>query len=249
MNISVELVPRTEKDLREELQLMKDKAFPIDLINVPELLRFAIHGWEGAAIAQEYGFETMPHIRALDIDLTRELPMKGYLQKRKIRKVLAITGDPPQSMATKVYPTISTDIIRKFQQEMPEVEVFAGIDQYRSSMRQEMYMVRRKLQAGAAGFFTQPFFDLRYMEMYAELLDGLDVYWGISPVLSENSVSYWKIKNNVIFPKDFEPTLEWNIDFACKVKEFVKKAGGNMYIMPIKTNLEKYMNSIFMCTK
>lgn len=245
MNISVELVPRTEKDLRGELQLIKNNDFPISLINIPELLRFDIHGWEGAAIAQEYGFETMPHIRALDIDLLNELPMKKYLRDRKIKKVLVITGDPPQSMATKVYPTISTDIISKFRQEMPEVEVYAGIDQYRSSMRQEMYQVRRKLQAGATGFFTQPFFDMRYIEMYAEMLEGLDVYWGISPVLSENSVSYWKIKNNIIFPKDFEPTLDWNINFARKVGEFVERTGGNMYIMPIKADLAKYMGSVF----
>ena len=42
---------------------------------------------------------------------------------------------------------------------------------------------------------------MRYLEMYADLLDGLDIYWGVSPVLSERSVSYWRNKNNVIFPK------------------------------------------------
>ena len=83
------------------------------------------------------------------------------------------------------------------------------------------------------------------MEMYADMLDGLNIYWGISPVLSERSVSYWEIKNNIIFPKDFEPTLEWNIDFARKVRLFVEEIGGNMYIMPIKANLTEYMNGIF----
>lgn len=62
---------------------------------------------------------------------------------------------------------------------------------------------------------------MRYLEMYADLLDGLDIYWGVSPVLSERSVSYWRNKNNVIFPKDFEPTLEWNIEFARKVIELL----------------------------
>lgn len=245
MKISVELVPRQAADLREELQLMKENKYPVDLINVPELLRFKIHSWEGAAIAQEYGYETMPHIRALDLDLLKELPMKDYLRAHNMRKVLVITGDPPLSMAKKVYPTISTDILSKLKREMPEVQAYAGIDQYRTSMREEMYHVRRKVQSGAAGFFTQPFFDMRYLKMYAELLEGLDVYWGVSPVLSENSVSYWKIKNNIIFPKDFKPTLEWNINFARKLKAFLEKNGGNMYIMPIKANLDKYMNGVF----
>lgn len=60
-------------------------------------------------------------------------------------------------MTHKVYPTITTDVIQKFHQEMPEVKVYAGIDQYRGSMRQELYRIHRKLQAGAVGFFTQPF--------------------------------------------------------------------------------------------
>lgn len=245
MNISVELVPNCEKDLREKLQLLKSKHFPIDLINIPELLRFSMHSWEGAAIAQEYGFSTMSHIRALDINLLEELPIKDYLLKHDLNKVLIIKGDPPQNMSTKVYPNISTDIIAKFQHEMPQVKVYAGIDQYHCSMRQGQYYVQRKMQAGASGFFTQPFFDLRYMQIFAEILDGMDIYWGISPVLSENSANYWRIKNDVIFPKDFEPTLDWNINFACKAKKFVEKIGGNIYLMPIRTDLDKYLTNIF----
>ncbi|WP_182186712.1 methylenetetrahydrofolate reductase [Pectinatus frisingensis] len=245
MVVSVELVPRNEQTLRGELQQLKNNKFPIDLINVPELLRFDIHAWEGAAIAQEYGFAVMPHIRSLDIDLDEKLPMRDYIEQKNMQKVLVITGDPPQDMGHKVYPTVSTDVIRKFREEMSDVKIYAGIDQYRSSMREELYHVRRKNQAGAAGFFTQPFFDLRYLEMYAEQLADKEVYWGISPVLSERSVSYWEIKNNVIFPNDFEPTMRWNIDFARKVYRFVENIGGNIYIMPIKANLIEYMQGIF----
>lgn len=245
MAISVELIPRDKEILANELQQIKDNTFPIDLINIPELLRFETHSWEGAKLAQEHGFKAMPHIRALDINLNDKLPMQEYLHSHKINDVLVITGDPPQSMAHKVYPTISTDIIRKFHDEMPEINVYAGIDQYRSSMRQELYHIRRKIQAGACGFFTQPFFDLRYMEMYAEMLKGSNIYWGISPVLSERSVSYWETKNNVVFPKDFEPTLEWNIEFARKVRDFVTKHNSNMYIMPIRADLVEYMQGIF----
>ena len=243
--ISVELVPRSEESLREELQLLQDKIPGIDLINVPDLLRCDIRSWQGAAMAAEYFPAVMPHIRAIDIDIARPLPMQEYLREHGIREVLVIEGDPPQDMMHTVYPTVSTDVIRKLREEMPEVKVYAGIDQYRGSMRQEQYRIRRKLQAGASGFFTQPFFDLRLLEIYGDLLDGLDVYWGVSPVMSARSQSYWELKNNVVFPKNFQPDLEWSIRFARQVRTFAEDRGDSIYLMPIKTNLRAYLQGVF----
>lgn len=245
VRISVELVPRDETAIHEELKVLKDNFDCIDVINVPELLRYDIRSWEGAKIAKKFYKDTMPHIRAIDINLDKPLPMAEFLVENDINEVLVIAGDPPQDMTRKIYPTVSTDVIRKFRDELPHIKVYAGIDQYRSSMRQEEYNIRRKIQAGAAGFFTQPFFDLRYMEMYAEMLDDREVYWGVSPVMSERSVNYWETKNNVIFPRDFKPTLEWNIDFARKTMEFVKDNDANIYLMPIKTNLLPYLAGAF----
>ena len=245
VRISVELVPRDEVAIHEELQVLKDNFDCIDVINVPELLRYDVRSWEGAKIAKKFYKNTMPHIRAIDINLDKPLPMAEFLVQNSIDEVLVIAGDPPQDMTRKIYPTVSTDVIRKFRDELPHIKVYAGIDQYRSSMRQEEYNIRRKIQAGAAGFFTQPFFDLRYMEMYAEMLDGREVYWGVSPVMSERSVNYWETKNNVIFPRNFKPTLEWNIDFARKTMEFVQKNDANIYLMPIKTNLLSYLTGAF----
>ncbi len=243
--ISVELVPRSEETLREELQLLKNIIPDIDLINVPDLLRCDIRSWQGAALAAEYFPAAMPHIRAIDIDIAQPLPMKDYLREHKIREVLVIEGDPPQDMMHTVYPTVSTDVIRKFREEMPEIKVYAGIDQYRGSMRQEQYRIRRKLQAGASGFFTQPFFDQRLLEIYGDLLEGLEVYWGVSPVMSARSQSYWELKNNVVFPRSFRPELEWSIHFARQVREFADRRGDSIYLMPIKTNLSAYLSGVF----
>ena len=168
--VSVELVPRDEESLRGELKLLQRHQDRIDVINIPDLLRFEIRSWQGAAMAEDYFPQVMPHIRAMDIDLSQELPMKEYLRMHDIREVLVIEGDPPQRMNHAVYPTESTDVIRKFREEMPEVTVYAGIDQYRSSMRDELYRIHRKVQAGAAGFFTQPFYDMRFLEIYADMM-------------------------------------------------------------------------------
>ena len=100
-------------------------------------------------------------------------------------------------------------------------------------MRQEQYRIRRKLQAGASGFFTQPFFDQRLLEIYGDLLEGLEVYWGVSPVMSARSQSYWELKNNVVFPRSFRPELEWSIHFARQVREFADRRGDSIYLMAI----------------
>lgn len=242
--ISVELVPRDEDSLRQELSLLAKFNDKVDVVNIPDLLRFPIRSWQGAAIAQESFKAAMPHIRAMDVDLDKELAMKDYLREHNIREVLVIEGDPPQDMMHEVYPTNSVDVIWKFRKEMPEVKVYAGIDQYRGSMAQELYRIKRKLQAGAAGFFTQPFFDMRYLEVYADMLQGLEVYWGVSPVMSARSQSYWERKNNVVFPHAFEPTLAWSVDFAKKVMAYADREKANVYLMPIKTNLEAYLAGV-----
>jgi len=243
--VSVELVPRDEASLREALGLVAPYREQIDVINIPDLLRMPMRSWEGAAVAQEQFPTAMPHIRAMDIDLDAELPMKSYLREHNIREVLVIQGDPPQDMMHEVYPTTTTDVIRKFREEMPEVKVYAGIDQYRSSMAQERYRIQRKVQAGAAGFFTQPFYDMRYLEMYADMLTGLEVYWGVSPVMTRRSQSYWERKNHVVFPRSFAPTLDWSVEFTREVMAFADKNDASLYVMPIKTNLEAYLAGIF----
>ena len=201
--VSLELVPRDEEALREELAVAKQYAGKVDLINIPDLLRLPMRSWEGAAIAGE-SLPAVPHIRAMDID-----------------------------------------VIRKFREEMPEVRVFAGIDQYRGSMRQEEYRIRRKLQAGAVGFFTQPFFDRRFLAMYEDMLEGSEVYWGLSPVTSQRSQSYWETKNQVVFPKDFVPTLAWSIAFAREVVQEARAKGEHVYLMPIRAGLAEYLGGIF----
>ena len=245
MKIAVELVPRSADAVRDDLKIVEACCPQLDIINVPDLVRYETRSWQACATVQSPFLRTIPHIRAIDIDLYQPLPMADYLRKHQIKEVLVVGGDIPQDMGHHINPSTSTDIIRKFKEEMPEVKVYAAIDQYRTSMRKEAMYIQRKLYAGADGFFTQPFFDVRFMEMYAEILAGHDVYWGVAPVMSTRSVFYWETKNNVVFPKNFEPTLEWNTRFAREALETVDKLGSNIYFMPIQMNLERYFTNIF----
>jgi methylenetetrahydrofolate reductase (NADPH) len=73
------------------------------------------------------------------------------------------------------------------------------------------------------------------------MLHGLDVFWGIAPVLGEKSRAYWEVTNKVVFPRQFEPTFGWNTAFARRAIALLSEAGGNAYLMPIRVNLRKYL--------
>ena len=241
--IAVEIVPHKEEEILRDVEVLK-KYPQVDCVNIPDIMRCEIRAWEGAKIVQPH-LPAIPHVRAMDIDLTKPLPFKETFEKFNISEVLVIAGDPPQDFSRTVYPTESIDVIRKFREELPRVKVYAGLDQYRSGIRDELYKAERKLQAGATGLFTQPFFDMRYLEMYADLLDGIDIYWGVSPVLSARSKGYWERKDKAVFPKDFQPNMQWNVEFAHKVIDFISTTNGGLYFMPITIDIADFLPQVF----
>ncbi len=243
--VSFELVPRDQESLHEELTMIKMGYKAVSLINIPDLPRFSMRSWEGCALARQHFASAIPHIRARDLNPDHPLPMVGYLREHRINQVLVVTGDVHPDPFFPQYKIRSVDVIRKFKAEMPEVKVYAAIDPYRSGFQVEMSYVREKLSAGADGFFTQPFFDLRLMQIYAELLEGQDIYWGISPVTTAQSQGYWEKRNLAIFPRSFQPTEEWNIEFAHAAMDFAIRRGQHVYFMPINRDLKSYLDGLF----
>lgn len=244
-DISLELVPRSEASLRKELELVRAKFPAIDRINIPDILRFDLRSWHGCDIAGEYVARTIPHLRAIDFNPDVPLPILSQLKQQHIEAVLIINGDPPQEMKHTYYRTSTLEMIRRLKREAPELSIYAGIDPYRSGIKEEIDYVHAKQDAGADAFFTQPFFDLRLMDIYQSFLPDVTVYWGVSPVLTDGSRSYWENRNHAIFPGDFVPTLEWNCSFARKTLAFAREHHGNVYFMPIRTDLASYLEGIF----
>ena len=242
--ISIELVPRNAEALNRDLQQVRAHFPAIDTINIPDLLKFSLRSWEACIQARQLFPHAIPHLRAIDYDLGKPFPLMETFREHGIDSVLVIAGDQPQDMSRRVFRTSSVDLIRAIKAQMPDLKVYAGIDPYRTGIKTELDYAKRKLDAGAAGFFTQPFFDLRLMDIYHDLLSGLEVFWGISPVMSERSKDYWDNLNNAIFPPDFTPTLEWNRKFARKALEFVAKTDSNLYFMPIRVDLVAYLDGI-----
>jgi len=244
MDIFLELIPKERDILLNEIKGIKEKYPQVCGINFPDLMKYPIRSWDCALIAGSVYERVIPHIRAIDFDISKPLTAIDKIYAAGIREVLVITGDPPQEMR-RIYPNYSVDLIREIKNKYPEIKVYAAIDQYRQNMRRELNYVERKEYAGADGFFTQPFFDMRLLEIWQEQLAGKTVFWGISPVTSQKSYWYWVTKNQAVFPANFREDLEWNIDFACKVLASAQKNNDSVYIMPIRSNVDEYLKGIF----
>lgn len=242
--IAIELVPRDHESLQHELLQVREHFPDVNTVNIPDLLKFPMRSWDACIQAKKLFPHTIPHLRAIDFDLSKPFPLVETFEKNGIDSVLVIAGDQPQDMSRRVFRTSSIELIRAIKAQMPDLKVYAGIDPYRSGIKNELDYVKRKLYAGAEGFFTQPFFDLRLMEIYHDLLAGLDVFWGISPVMSARNKDYWANLNNAIFPPDFEPTLAWNRQFARQALEFAQRTDSNLYYMPIRIDLAEYLGGI-----
>jgi methylenetetrahydrofolate reductase (NADPH) len=255
MLVSLEVVPRSREALISFIGTAA--AYPqISHINAPDLLRFPVRSWEAcgilgeAAQARGRSYCFIPHLRAADFDVNRPFPsmMTGFFKAPGIREALVISGDPPEKNKAPprpVYPAETLAFIRKLKAEMPELKIYAAFDPYRSNIRYELDYLKAKEEAGAEAFFSQPFFDLRLLEIYAEYLEGKTVFWGVSPVLSAASRNYWESRNRAIFPKSFRPDLFWNVDFGRRVLDYCGAHGFNLYLMPIKVDLEAYLSGVF----
>ncbi len=251
MRIAVELVPRTLEHLESEFALIAQKFSQVDTLNIPDLMRYPIRSWDACSHSRQAlpQLSSIPHFRAIDIDPKKPLSMAHKLLEAGIREVIVVTGDPPSDMSRSVYPTSCIDAIKKFKRELPHLTVYAALDPYRSSLRDELEYLERKREAGATGFFTQPYFDLRLMDVFAEMFERSSchdspIFWGVTSVVGERSKSYWEARNRAIFPRHFQPTLEWNRNFARQALEWVRSQDSNIYFMPIKVNLEKYLGGI-----
>jgi methylenetetrahydrofolate reductase (NADPH) len=246
MQVSLEVIPRSGEALSAGLKTAA--AFPkIGVINVPDLLRFPLRSWEACGLLADAGegMIRMPHLRAIDFDLERPFPHRDFFRAQGIRRVLVIAGDPPTDETHRTYPTKTVPFIKKLKTEMPELQIYAAFDPYRSNIRYELDYVQAKEEAGAVGFMSQPFFDLRLLEIYAEYLEGKEVFWGVSPVLSASNRQYWESRNRAIFPKAFRADLFWNVDFGRRVLNFCEAHQFNLYLMPIKIDLQAYLGGVF----
>ena len=242
--ISIELVPRSQAAIAAELELLAREFPGVRMVNIPDLLRFDLRSWEACALAQTSLGRAVPHLRAMDFPVEAAARLAGLLRGLGLREALVVRGDSPQDLARPVYSTTSAELIQALKQADPGLRLYAAFDPYRRGLRAEIDTVHEKISAGASGLFTQPFFDLRYLEVCADVLPETEIFWGVSPVLSAASRRYWEVKNRTLFPSSFEPTLRWNRDFASQCIHWARDADAALYFMPIRVGLSDYLGGL-----
>ncbi|WP_143871816.1 methylenetetrahydrofolate reductase [Catenovulum sediminis] len=239
MNISFEIVPRTAEATEQQMDFVKQQLPFINTINIPDLLRLPIRSWEGTDYVDRSQYSYIPHVRSIDFDI-KSNRLQEIIEARELDKILIVTGDPPPDRSHQVYRTHVVDLVRKIRADFPDIEIFCGFDPYRYGVKQERDYILDKFDAGCDYILSQPFFDKRLLDVYADFLPADKVYWGVSPVITEKSQAYWENVNKVVFPKSFRPDYDWNTDFAVEVLEHCQKTGSHCYFMPIRIDLERY---------
>lgn len=242
--LSIELVPRSAESLAADLAAIGSRFPGVDTVNIPDLLRFELRSWEACGQARRRLARAIPHLRAMDFAPDALEPLLAQLERHGLGEVLVVRGDPPQEPGRPVYPTRAEELVAALKRARPSLSVYAAVDPYRSGARDELELVRRKRDAGADGFFSQPFFDLRLLEVWAELLAGHEVYWGVTPVVGPRARRYWETKNRAFFPADFEADLAACRRFAARALAFARERGTNLYFMPIRVDLVGWLGGV-----
>lgn len=247
MRVSIELVPRDRAALRRQLDETVALGAGVDAVNVPDLLRFDLRSWDAACDVRRDSATTgrllaaIPHVRAMDVPLDRPWAPAERLDAAGVDEVVVVQGDPPNDMRHDLSGATSLQVIAKLRAERPAWRIYGALDPYRQSIAAERDYALRKLDAGADGFFTQPFFDVRLMAAWRDLLPDLPVFWGSTSVTSERSLRYWVSRNRAVFPNGFEPSLGWHRRFASDVMAYARAESANVYFMPIRVPIHDWL--------
>ena len=102
-----------------------------------------------------------------------------------------------------------------------------------------------KLEAGADGLFSQPFFDVSLLETFLKSFSSTQFFCGISPVTSQRSLEYWQTINRVCFPQSFDLSLAYNVSLAKDLLACSQHYNQHAYLMPIRTPVKEYLESVF----
>lgn len=244
MMLSIELVPRDADELVAQAGEVL-QAFPqFEWLNIPDIKALPVRSHDAAAKAVALPVRVIPHVRARDRSLQDGVALLRGLVELGVKDALIVTGDRFDQGEEASYVT-SVELIRAGREAGLPLQLWAAFDPYRGEMRAEFEYVQAKLDAGAAGLFTQPFFDVRLAQICLDQLDGVPTFLGISPVTTPQSRRYWERTNRVVFPSSFEPTLEYCARLSADLLDVVEAHGQHAYLMPIKVDPLEYVEAVF----
>ncbi|MDR1811766.1 MAG: methylenetetrahydrofolate reductase [Candidatus Fibromonas sp.] len=247
MQIALELVPKNLNSFLEESRMHLCNFPKIAAINIPELRSVEIKSFEASEQLLKNGVAAIPHFRLIYRTLDDLEKKIEKLVSLGLKQVLLISGDPPIDIPNFVSSGIKApQAVKHVKTKFPQLKVYAGQDSYRQSFRKELDYCKEKLDAGADGFFTQPFFSEGILNQWLEQLPETEMWIGLSPVTGKNSRNYWETTNQVVFPPNFRFDLEGNCTMGRRILTLIEAAGKDAYLMPIATSADKYLHALRM---
>lgn len=243
--IALEIVPRKIESFPDEMMPIFARYSKINAINIPDIHRLSLRSYDAALYLAQKGLRVIPHIRATGQPLAQTIDISKKLFQAGIKEILMIQGDPPIAVNAPVFEITSIQAIQAIKAKVPQLKVYAAMDPYRSSFKQELTYCHAKLDSGADGLFSQAFFDVELARMYVEQLENVPIYLGHCPVLNESAHNYWTTRNHVIFPKSFKMDMAINGRIAQELIALAEASNNHVYLMPILAPLNSYLDSIF----
>jgi len=241
--LSIELVPRDIDELRRQTLEVTGAFGGFSWLNIPDIRRLPVRSYEAALELGPLPVRTVPHVRARDRSVAETVALLRRLEGAGVRDVLIVTGDRFDHEEEAAHPT-TLEVIAQASRELEAVNLWAAFDPYRSELKAELEYAEAKLEAGAKGLFTQPFFDPRFAAICLDQLDGVEVFVGITPVTSEKSARYWERQNRVVFPPGFEATLEACARLSVELMQLAREYGQRAYLMPIAVDPMAYLKAV-----
>jgi len=245
MQIALEIVPRNLDSFLEESRNYINSFPKITAINIPELRNVEIKSFEASEHLLKNEVAAIPHFRLIDRTLDDLEEKIEKLVSLGLKQVLLISGDPPVDVPNFVTSGVKApQAIKCIKTKFPQLKVYAAQDSYRQSFKKELDYCKEKLDAGADGFFTQPFFSEGLLNQWLEQLPETEMWIGLSPVTGKGSREYWETTNQVVFPPNFCFDLEGNCIMGRRILTLIEAAGKDAYLMPITVSTDKYLYAL-----
>ena len=246
----------------EAARRMKERG--VDAVDISDgaRARLRMHPIAAARIVQdEAAIEVIAHVSCRDrniIGLQADLLGAAALG---VKNILAITGDPAQigdyPEATSVFDTDSVGLIHVLSRmnagedlagnpvgEPPGFLIGASFNPTAEDLGPEAIKLRRKVEAGAHAFWTQPVFELGALERAQEEIDDLNVciLLGLMPLRSARQAEFLhhevpginiprRVRNKLAeFPAEDAP--KYGVEVAQNLLVKARPLVSGAYVMP-----------------
>ena len=224
--------------------------------------RLRMHPVAAARIVQEEaGIEVVSHISCRDrniIGLQADLLGAAALG---VKNILAVTGDPAQigdyPEATSVFDTDSVGLVHVLSRmnrgedlagnpigEPPGFLIGASFNPTAEDLDEEVAKLRRKVEAGAHAFWTQPVFEIEALENALWRIgdDGVCILLGLMPLRSARQAEFLHHEvPGICIPRRVRERLaslspedapKYGVEVAQKLLAEAQPLVGGAYIMP-----------------